>query len=324
MGNNLIRDLFPVGADDDEVLEFLQRHYGSARSTPDNDVVYPNTERFALWVRCKSGKIKAIEAGSGFSNEELKILKAKVASELVASPATKIERAILFSSHPVKGCYRSGVRLQVGEAPESAPKPPVVKADHPFVLEFPLRQSSDEFITVQRRSRQTLEWTWFLNAVLRTRIKAVGPRASYYWVASFSGKRAPTQADVIWGQEFYTIDGFKTQGDEFSACDEPHIATIPAEEYYATAVYRWEELVVPDNLDEMINAFANLTPENRFRFFKGLSVGVRWLCALGHPCFFFLYRISCRHRVATSRGPCFGKVSEVRSRHGTRPYATVP
>jgi len=89
-------------------------------------------------------------------------------------------------------------------------------------------------------------------------------------------------------------------------------------------VYRWEELVVPDNLDEMINAFANLTPENRFRFFKGLSVGVRWLCALGHPCFFFLYRISCRHRVATSRGPCFGKVSEVRSRHGTRPYATVP
>jgi hypothetical protein len=207
-------------------------------STPDNDVVYPNTEKFALCVRCKSGKVKAIEAGPGFSNEELKILKAKVASELVASPVTKIERAILFSSHPVKGCYRSGVRLQIGDAPESAPKPPVVKADHPFVLEFPLRQSSDEFITVQRRSRQTLEWTWFLNAVLRTRIKAIGPRAEYHWVATLSGNQALTQADVIWGQEFYTIDGFKTQDEEFSACGEPHIATIPVEEYYATAVYR--------------------------------------------------------------------------------------
>ena len=230
MENNLIRDLLPAGAEDDELLQLFQHHYGSARSTPDNDVVYPNTEKFALRVQCKSGKISDIEPGPGFSNEELTILKAKVASELVASPATKIERTILFSSHPVKGCHRSGVHLQMGEAPESAPKPAVMKADHPFVFEFPLRQSSDPFITIQRRSRQSLEWTWFLNAVLRTRIKAIGPRADYHWVASLSGNKTPTQADVIWGQEFYTIDGFKTQDDGFSACGEPHIARIPHEE----------------------------------------------------------------------------------------------
>ncbi len=127
MKNNLIRDLLPVGADDDEVLQLLQRHYGSARSTADNDVVYPNAEKFALRVHCKSGKIKAIEPGPSFSSEELTILKAKVASELVASPGIKIERAILFSSHPVKGCFRSGVRLQIAEAPRAHRSPQLRK-----------------------------------------------------------------------------------------------------------------------------------------------------------------------------------------------------
>src|SRR5437660_4889364 len=71
MEKNLIQDLLPAGAEDDELLQLLQRHYGSARSTPENDVVYPNTEKFALRVHCKSGKKKDIEPGPGFSNEEL-------------------------------------------------------------------------------------------------------------------------------------------------------------------------------------------------------------------------------------------------------------
>jgi hypothetical protein len=54
MEKNLIPDLLPAGAEDDELLQLLQRHYGSARSTSDNDVVYPNAEEFALRVHCKS------------------------------------------------------------------------------------------------------------------------------------------------------------------------------------------------------------------------------------------------------------------------------
>src|SRR5207244_7765901 len=180
-------------------------------------------------------RVKGIEPGPGFSEEEFAALKDKIVSQLVASPGTKIERTILFSSHPVKGCLRSDPHFQICAAPASAPKPEQAIADHPFVFEFPLRQSSDAFITIQRKTRQTLEWTWFLNAVLRTRIKAIGPRADYHWVASLSGNRVPTQADVIWGQDFYTIDGFKTQDDRFSACDDPHIAKIPFREYYAVA-----------------------------------------------------------------------------------------
>jgi hypothetical protein len=53
MENNLIPELLPAGAEDDELLQLLEHHYKSARSTPDNDVVYPNTEKFALWVHCK-------------------------------------------------------------------------------------------------------------------------------------------------------------------------------------------------------------------------------------------------------------------------------
>ena len=117
MGINLIPDLLPPGAEDDELLQLLQRHYGSARSTPDSDVVYPNTEKFALLVRCKSGRVKEIEPGPGFSEEEFATLKDKVASQLVTSQGIKIERITLFSSHVVKGCFRSGFHFQICAAP---------------------------------------------------------------------------------------------------------------------------------------------------------------------------------------------------------------
>ena len=96
----------------------------------------------------------------------------------------------------------------------------------------------------------------------------MGPRPDYHWSLSLSWKDAPTQADVKWAQEFYMIDGFKTQADGFSVCDEPHIGKIPFEEYYAAAAYHWEEFVVPDNLDALISAFANLKPEDHFRFLR--------------------------------------------------------
>jgi hypothetical protein len=268
MENNLIPDLLPAGVEDDELLQLLLNHYGSARSTPDNDVEYPNTDKFALQVRSKSGEIKDIEPGPGFSEEEFAILKDKVASQLVVSPATKIERTILFSSHPVKGCFRSDSNFQICAAPANAPQPGPMIADHPFVFEFPLRQSSDALITIQRRTRKTLEWTWFLNAVLRTRIRAIGPRTDYHWSLCGSGNDTPTQAKIKWAQEFYMIDGFKTQGDGFSACVEPKIPTIPYQDYYGVDVYRWGEFVVPDNLDALVGAFANLKPEDRFRFLR--------------------------------------------------------
>ena len=166
------------------------------------------------------------------------------------------------------GCLRSDPHFQICAAPASAPKPEQTIADHPFVFEFPLAQSSDAFITSQRKTRKTLEWTWFLNAVLRTRIKAIGPRADYHWSLCMCGNDALTQANIKWAQEFYTIDNFRTQDDGFSACDEPHVAKIPFENYYAADVYRWDEFVVPDNLDALIEAFANLKPEDRFRFLR--------------------------------------------------------
>ena len=73
------------------------------------------------------------------------------------------------------------------------------------------------------------------------------------------GNDTLTQVNIKWAQEFYTIDNFRTQEDGFSACDEPHVAKIPFENYYAADVYRWDEFAVPDNLDTLIEAFALIT-----------------------------------------------------------------
>ena len=270
MPENLLPDLLLPNVDHLELLTVIQQHYRSSRSTTDDDVVYPNADPYALKIRHKDGRITMIEPGPVFSVQELEALQEKVRTQLVESPGTAVEVCIMFSSSPVKGSFThpSG-RVQILPAPPQAPRPPVLYADHPFVLEFPIRQSHNGFITTQRRTRGVLEWTWILNVLLRANIKSIGPRSGHMWALCLQGREGPpTQAQVQWAQEYYMIDSFKLVQDEFTKTSPLLIPEMHHGEYYAARYIVSDDLVIPDSLSGLLDRVANLSADDHRRFMR--------------------------------------------------------
>src|SRR5947209_2167379 len=100
---NLLNQIAVSGLDHYEILHVVQAHYGTAPSTIDGDIVYPNSSDYALKLRCRAGKISAIERGPAFSDAEFTVIQGKIRTELAKAPGKVVERCILLSSKPVQG-----------------------------------------------------------------------------------------------------------------------------------------------------------------------------------------------------------------------------
>ncbi len=270
MQENLLDELLIPSVDEHELLSVIQRHYGSARSTPEDDVVFPNSSSYSLKIRSKDGKLQRIEPGPAFSKEELEALKGKTRTQLVESPGTGVAVCILFSSQPVKGVFCStSAGIQILPLPPQAPHPNVLIADHPFILEFRIRKSHDGFVTNNRHMRGRLEWSWVLNALLRRRIKCIGHRSKHLWVWWPDGpERTPCQAQIKWAQEYYMIDDFVGLKDDFTGATLTEISQVPHNEYYESLYLRSNDFLVPDSLSRLLDLAAGTSIETRRRFMR--------------------------------------------------------
>jgi len=270
MSDNLLPELLLPEVDEYELLEIIQNHYKSGQSTPEDEVVYPSVERYSLKIRCKGDHIATIEPGPGFDEAQLSTLKERVQTELIESPGTSVAACILFSSRTVQGAFRStSDRIQILPAPQQAPRPGVLVADHPFILEFPFERSQNGMVTTRRRIRGMLEWTWILNTLLRANIKCIGPRHHELWVLCPEAQRStPSQANVKWTHEFYNIDNFAPIQDEFTPESSQQIPHISHDDYYGAVHLLVNDLVIPDSLSHLVDRVANLSADSRRRFVR--------------------------------------------------------
>jgi len=277
MPENLLAQLDAPGLDHYELLNLLGFHFGGSCTTEDNSVIYPCKDSYIVRVRSKNDQILSFEPGPGFSKDKFASLKDKVRSTLIDSPGQVIRADILFSSKPVKGCFRAASgQLQILPAPDHAPRPPVTIADHPFILEFPIKSSSDGFVTNNRAMRRALEWTWILNALLRASISRIGPRFQHLWgLVPSDPPEAPKQEDVKWVQEYYAIDDLPIQYAAFSPQGALRIREIPPDEYYNSNYILSDDLVLPDSLSQMLDKTDKLPFAERQRFLRA----VRWFYA---------------------------------------------
>ena len=118
MTSNILSGLLPPNVDDYEILSIIQQHYHGSRSTPEGEIVYPNSDNYALKVRSDSGRITAIDPGPAFTDYDYSALKEKIKSKLIVSPGAAVEACFLFSSQPVKGQFRSSApSIQILEPP---------------------------------------------------------------------------------------------------------------------------------------------------------------------------------------------------------------
>ena len=111
-------------------------------------------------------KIVAIEPGPAFNAAEWQRISQPITKSLFDGPL-KFGRDYSFSSFRVFGSWRgrrSGV--QILPPPDEAPRAPYEMAEHPFILEFPVKASDCWPLTNYRRMRGHRELTLLLNVLL--------------------------------------------------------------------------------------------------------------------------------------------------------------
>jgi hypothetical protein len=209
----------------------------------------------------KKKRIVAIEPGPAFDRAEWSGIVADI--EKCGPP--KIGRDFSFSSFRVSGTWRgkqSGV--QILPPPADAPCAPCEMAEHPFVLEFPIIESSLLAITNHRRMAEHRRLTLLLNILLGGMTTIQPRRARHFW-ACVRGDEGQF-GDIKWVQEFFIANLGSVVANELSPSVADPMIEVDPTTYYTTIGHDGRHLQVPSDLDDSLCCYSRLTPENRAKF----------------------------------------------------------
>lgn len=207
-----------------------------------------------------SKEIIRIEPGPSFDAAQWE----QVVEEIERTGPHKVGRGCSFSSFRVNGSWR-GKRsaVQILPPPADAPRAPCEMAEHPFILEFPVKVSDVGSITNFRRRREHRRLTFLLNVLLAGGT-VIQPRRSRHLWAVVPGEGIDQEAK--WVQEFYFAKIGEVVRDEMSPSAPETLEDVDAEEYYETVGHDGQGLRVPADLDDSICCYMQLSKSNRDKF----------------------------------------------------------
>ncbi len=238
----------------------------------------------------RGAKIDAIEPGPAFDAAEWKRISEEIDKSILTGPI-KVGREFSFSSFRVPGSWK-GERsdLQILPPPDDAPRAPVESAEHPFILEFPMRTCAARRITNHRRIREHRKLTLLLNVLLAGRTSLQGRGLQHFWASVprdddrqkiswfqkvqqvlFRWSRPPGRAstaerEIKWVQQFFFAKLGKAVLDELSPPATQRLEEVDAEKYYTSVGHDGKGLRVPADLDDLICCYLELPPRNRAKF----------------------------------------------------------
>lgn len=224
----------------------------------------------------KSKKVVAIEPGPAFDAAQWREISSEIEHSVLAGP-TGVGREYSFSGRRVIGSWRGEhSRVQILPAPADAPSAPVELADHPFILEFPLRVARLHAVTNYRRLRKHRDLTLLLNILLVGGAKSIGFRPAHFWAVD----PADLGHNSTWVQQGFfaplgpwLIDGLSTPGGD-------QLQELAPEEYEAMQGHDGGGLCVPSDLDQSICSYEAFSAPNREKFDRaafwfGIASGMR-------------------------------------------------
>lgn len=210
-----------------------------------------------LVLTYRDRRITAVAPGPSFDAKEWGRIREEIETSILIGPAT-VGRDYTFSSFRVRGSWRgerSGV--QILPAPAEAPQAPVEIAEHPFILEFPLKASSLWPITNHRRLREHRKVTLLLNVLLAGRTSFQPRRPDHFWAC------VDSSTEVKWVQQFYFAQLGEVVVNQLSPSAGEPLEEIAPETYYARVGHDGKGLRVPTDLDEAICRYFRLSATNR-------------------------------------------------------------
>jgi hypothetical protein len=207
-------------------------------------------------------QLVAIERGPAFDAAQWD----QIVREIESTGPIKVGRDCSFSSFRVAGSWqgpRSGVRIL--PPPADAPVAPVEMAEHPFILEYPLKVSDVWPITNYRRMRDHSRLTLLLNILLAGRT-CVQPRRPRHLWATVPGD---SSFSVKWVQEFFFANFGEAVIETPSPLGRDRLKELAPDTYYTSVVHDGRNLEVPADLDDLICCYTQLSPKNRAAFDRG-------------------------------------------------------
>jgi hypothetical protein len=256
--------------DSTELRLLLDKHIGGPgqyddRSNNPDKLYLPlagSSCRITLTFRGK--KIVAMEPGQAFDASEWDRVSKEIENSILAG-LTKVGRNYNFSSFRVLGSWqgkRSGV--QILPPPDDAPHAPVELAQHPFVLEFPIRASDFRPVTMRRWVREHRKLTHLLNVLLTGRTTLIPWRLEHFW--ALVPRDHDAGHEIKWVQQFFSANLGAAIVDELSPSAAEKLEEIEPEEYYTKIGHDGKGLRVPTDLDESICCYTALSAEKGAKF----------------------------------------------------------
>jgi hypothetical protein len=206
-------------------------------------------------------QLVAIEPGPAFDALQWD----EIVREIESTCPIKVGRDCSFSGFRVRGSWR-GARsgVQILPPPADAPVAPVEMAEHPFILEFPVKVSDRWPITNHRRMTNHRRLTLLLNILVgRTCLQ---PRRFRHLWATVPGDRG---FGVKWVQEFFFANFGEAVVDTLSPLTTERIKEVDPDSYYTRVGHDGRSLEVPADLDHLICRYTQLSPRNRATFDLG-------------------------------------------------------
>ena len=205
-----------------------------------------------------------VEPGPAFDRSQWNAIAEEIETKVLAGPE-RIGREFSFCSHRVTGSWRgnrSGV--QILPPYPGSPAAPFECADHPFILEFPVREASHWPITNHRRMGEHRRLSLMLNTVLAGRLSAQGHRPGHSWGCF---RQDGGEFEVRWVQNQYFGHLGQCVLEAPTPLSGELVEVIPADRYFdEVRGIDGRGLRVPSDLDESIYRYQQLPAFRRNEF----------------------------------------------------------
>jgi hypothetical protein len=217
-------------------------------------------------LKFEKKKINSISPGKAFDKESWFEISNLIDS-LVNDGQRKVGRQISFCTKRVDNYWRgANSNIQICPPPQNAPMPNEPIAENPFVLEFPFVQCGIDRIDNYRLRREHRRYSRVLNVILFSHIQFHGMRQKKFWAQLWPQDRSNGGVEYRWAQNGYFTDIGATVADVHSVCSEQPAKVFTSSEYYLPQTYHGDFLSVPDNLDELLCLYQNLSFEDKEKF----------------------------------------------------------
>ena len=266
--NNLLSDRWKE-VDSYELRLLLEKHFGGPGQY-DGRLENPNKfylplarEKCQIALTYRDERIVAIEPGAAFDGDKWNRSSKEIEESLLDGPA-KVGREYSFSSYRVRGSWR-GARsgVQILPPPDNAPRAPVEMAEHPFILEFPIKSSDHWPLTNYRRIRAHRRLTRLLNLLLAGSTSVAPPAFKHFWATDTSPAGRP---ESKWVQRAFFADLGPPVVDELSSSASEKLEELEPGAYFTEVGHDGRGLCLPADLDDLICSYSSLNERNRDKF----------------------------------------------------------